>query len=54
MHVFIIRHFLKEITHDYVCNYKYKLLSVYVCVSYIYTKGVMYLIFLLEFTFLNP
>lgn len=32
-----IRHFLKEITHNHVCNYKYKLLPVCICVFNIYT-----------------
>lgn len=36
MHIFGFRQLFKEITHDYICNYKYKLLSVYVFNMYVY------------------
>lgn len=54
MHIFVFRQLFKEITHDYICNYKYKLLSVYVFNMYVYTERVVYLRFLLGFTFLHP
>lgn len=30
MHIFVFKQPFKEKTHDYICNYKYKLLSIYV------------------------